>query len=550
MSPLLTILRAVHCRSTHHYFALDALRMVQTDAGLRLRGILLKHHEKYLMGSKDPDDRFRDFQNHVIHVQDGYFGGAPRVAIQWYDRMMGHLVAGRWEDSAYAMGVLTHYFTDPLMPLHTAQSPRESLVHRPMEWSVCKSYDRILKLWTEDELRLVFHLGDGEGWLGEAILKGARFANRNYKKLVDSYNVDLGVENPAAALDQESLRIFAELFGLAITGLARVFERAADQAENRLGAKLPSYSLTMPALLAALQVPEQMWLKRITNCTERAAIEAIVGEFRQTGQVKENIPAEVYIKQRVTEVREREAAWNQRRRELALARGAHAATILATVAEPVAIAGVIEPAKPSTLESIAAAPTTTPFALTEDVPATKTELTTSPDQAATGDAPPISIPFTAAVREPKPQQSQARLQRHEELSNAPSIGPKTAASFAQISILTVGDFLDAPAAALSRRLGKSWITANVIQSWQAQTRLMCDVPGLLSRDVQMLVGVGCNSAAALANATATSLVQSMQRYALSSEGKRALRSAEPAELALVEQWISNAQTFASNRAVA
>jgi hypothetical protein len=543
MSPLMTILRAVHCRSTHHFFALDALRLVQTDAGLRLRGILLKHHEKYLMGSKDPDDRFRDFQNHVIHVQDGYFGGAPRLAIQWYDRMMGHLAAGRWEDAAYATGVLTHYFTDPLMPLHTAQSPRESLVHRPMEWSVCKSYDRILKLWTEDELRLVFHLGDGEGWLGEAILKGARFANRNYKKLVDSYNVDLGVENPIAGLDHDALQVFAELFGLAITGLARIFERAADQAEAHLGTKLPSYSLTMPAVLAALQVPEQIWLKRITDCTERAAIKAIVGEFRQTGQVKENIPAEVYIKQRVIEVREREAAWNQRRRELALARGAQAAAITATTPEPVAVAIEMEAAKPSTLESIAAASTAPSVDAAANAP-----VTSSQDEVS-GDSPTISIPFTMAVRDHKPPIA-SRLQRHEELSKAPSIGPKTAASFAEINVLTVGDFLDAPAAAMSRRLGKSWITANVIQSWQAQTRLMCDVPGLLSRDVQMLVGVGCSTATALASANAALLVQSMRRYAITSEGKRALRGAEPAEQTLVEQWIVNASAFGVSKAAA
>ena len=522
MSPLMTILRAVHCRSTHHYFALDSLRMVQTDAGLRMRGILMKYHEKYLTGCKDPDDRFRDFQNHVIHVQDGYFGGAPRLTIQWYDRMLGHLVAGRWEDAAYAAGVMTHYFTDPLMPLHTAQSPREPLVHRPMEWSVCKSYDRILKLWTQDELRLVFHLGDGDGWLGEAVLKGARFANRNYKKLIDSYNVDLGVENPPAGLDQESLKIFAELFGLAITGLARVFERAADQAEGHLGTKLPSFGLTLPAVLAALQVPEQMWLKRITNRIEREAIQAIVGEFRQTGEVKENIPREVYIKRRVLEVREREAAWNQRRRDLALQRGANAAAILPSVPEPIVAATSVSPDVSPTLESIASA-----------------------EETAT-----VSIPFAAAIREAKPIHSASVLQRHDELSKAPSIGPKTAASFAEIRILTVGDFLDAPAAALSRRLGKSWITAHVIQSWQAQTRLMCDVPGLLSRDVQMLVGVGCNTSHALANADATVLAQAMLRFSITSEGKRALRGAEPADKSHVAQWIANALPFQSTKAVA
>ncbi len=498
MSPLLSILRAAHCRSTHHYFALDALRMVQTDAGLRLRGVLLKHHERYLTGAKDPDVRFRDFQNHVIHVQDGYFGGAPRLAIQWYDRLMGHLVAQRWEDAAYATGVLSHYFTDPLMPLHTAQCERETLVHRPMEWSVCKSYDRILKRWTEDNLRLVFQLGDGDGWLGEAILKGARFSNRSYKKLVESYNVDLGVENPVAGLDEDAIQIFAELFGLAITGLARIIERAAGEAENR-AVDIPNVGLSMPALLAMLQVPEQLWLKRIIDKEERKAIEALVGEYRQTGTIRNHIPSELYIKQRVLEVRKREAAWVAKRR---------AAIVTQAVSE-------------------------------------------------SSDEQPISIPFSAVER-PLPVAAvpasaslrQDCLKRSDELSLAPSIGPKTAAAFAEIKVFTIGEFIDLSAASMSRRLGKSWITSTVVEAWQSQTCLMCQVPGLLSRDVQMLVGVGCRTSAALAAAEAKALVTLMDRYSLTAEGRRALRGATVVEVSLVERWIAAAKQATATRQVA
>ncbi|CAN0424209.1 unnamed protein product, partial [Hapterophycus canaliculatus] len=113
---LLTILRAAHCRSTHHHFAIDALPLVGTDAGQRLVSQLLRHHSRYLTGAKDPDSRFRDFQNHVVHVDDGYWGGAPRVAHQWYDRLQKYLRQDRWSDAAHAAGVLSHYFTDPIQP--------------------------------------------------------------------------------------------------------------------------------------------------------------------------------------------------------------------------------------------------------------------------------------------------------------------------------------------------------------------------------------------------------------------------------------------------
>jgi hypothetical protein len=588
VSPLISILRAVHCRSTHHYFAVDALRLVQTDAGLRLRSILLKHHEKYLEGTKDPDNRFRDFQNHVIHVRDGYFGGAPRLAIRWYDRAMGHLLAGRWEDAAYAMGVLSHYFTDPLMPLHTAQSPREPLIHRPMEWSVCKSYDQILKIWTEDEFRLVFQLGDGEGWLAEAILKGARFANRSYDALIDSYNVDLGAENPPAGLDASSRQIFAELFGLAITGLARIVERAAEEAEAATGSALPSFSLSIPAVLAVLQVPGQLWLRRITNSEERKAIQAIVAEYRLTGAVKENIPTEVYIKKRVIEVRERENAWNKRRREQrksVVASGAQQAEFVvvqpdvaatseletssslplasdqALLHEPVAApeSGMASGtnATPATLETIDTSGVGQVVAMPSDAASSPSEVGERDD---VGLDRPISIPFPVGGRvssEPserreadEPNVRQKLLRRIDELSFAPSIGPKTAASFAEIRVTTIGEFLDAPAESLARRLGKRWITATVIEAWQDQTRLMCEVPGLLSRDVQMLVGVGCRTTAALATASATELTLQMRRYASTSDGKRALRGAEPEERSRVVQWIAAAVAAQSKRSAA
>ncbi|MEM9589655.1 MAG: DUF4332 domain-containing protein, partial [Planctomycetota bacterium] len=129
---LLAILKAAHCRSTHHHFAIDALRHIQTEPGRRLTGVLLRFHARYLAGAKDPDTRFRDFHNHVVHVNEGYWGGAPRVATQWHDRLRRYLRQNRFSDAAHAAGVLSHYFTDPIQPLHTAQSASEKVLHRPI----------------------------------------------------------------------------------------------------------------------------------------------------------------------------------------------------------------------------------------------------------------------------------------------------------------------------------------------------------------------------------------------------------------------------------
>jgi hypothetical protein len=369
-------------------------------------------------------------------------------------------------------------------------------------------------------------------------------------------------------------------------------ERTAEEAEVARGSALPSFSLSIPAVLAVLQVPGQLWLRRITDIEERKAIQAIVAEYRLTGAVKENIPSEVYIKKRVTEVRERENAWNQRRQERrksAVASGAQEAEFVvvqpeaATTTEleaastlPMASNQVMvqkpmvapesggvpgATASPTTLEALDTSGPGHVVAMSSDAAGSPSDMDVR-DHVVHQDRP-VSIPFPVAGRagsEPgetsvkreadETNVRQRLLRRSDELSLAPSIGPKTAASFAEIRVMTVGEFLDAPAESLARRLGKRWITATVIEAWQDQTRLMCEVPGLLSRDVQMLVGVGCRTTAALAAASATELTLQMRRYANTSDGKRALRGAEPAERTRVVQWITGAVVAQAKRSAA
>ncbi|MEM8734157.1 MAG: zinc dependent phospholipase C family protein, partial [Planctomycetota bacterium] len=172
MSTLFTILRAAHCRSTHHYFALDALDYVETEAGKRFADLLLKYHDDYLVGAKAPDSSFRDFKNHVLHVADDYWGGAIGACEDWLEETILLLNERKWKRAAYACGVLSHYFTDPLMPLHTGSCERESLVHRPMEWSICKSYNSIFEA-SKQRTDTRFEIPDRGKWMASALTNGA-----------------------------------------------------------------------------------------------------------------------------------------------------------------------------------------------------------------------------------------------------------------------------------------------------------------------------------------------------------------------------------------
>jgi hypothetical protein len=302
MEGLITVLRAAHARSTHHHFALDALRHVRTDAGNRLVRLLLKYHVNYLAGAKDPDTRFRDFQNHVVHVADSNWGGAPRAAERWYGRLQQFLRSQDWADAAHAAGVLSHYFTDPLQPLHTSQSEREAVVHRPLEWSICLCYQEILSRWTEDRFRIVFQLSSRGDWLAAAILRGAELAHRSYETLVSTYDLQAAKRHPRLGLSEPAKDNLAELFGVAITGWARVLERTAEEAADNV----PVVSLVPSLFMATLSIPRALLLRRLDNRLEQKQVGLLLDHYMATGVLAPYVPEEVALIRKVLAIRERE----------------------------------------------------------------------------------------------------------------------------------------------------------------------------------------------------------------------------------------------------
>ncbi|MCC9657153.1 DUF4332 domain-containing protein [Rhodopirellula halodulae] len=466
---LIQILRAAHCRSTHHHFALDATELVQTDSGKRLVSQLLRHHGRYLTGAKDPDTRFRDFQNHVIHVDDGYWGGAPRVAHQWYDRLQRYLHQSRYSDAAHAAGVLSHYFTDPIQPLHTAQTPLEKVLHRPIEWCITQNYANLLAEWKSNPTRIVFQLSDQSGWLGEAILQSARLAHGHYQTLLDHFDLAACEKNSRQGLTTVSRRIVSQLIGLSVTGWARILERAAEEAERRNQQTIPVAGLTLPMVLSGIRVPDRLWVRRITHKVEREKVENLIAEFRRTGDVTQNLASEVRVLQRVREIHEREKNYRQRKAELA---AAHKALVQAEE----------DRQQRETVEA-----NVLPFIQTHD---------------------------------------NIRLHLPDPLVDAPSIGKKTAARFAGIGIHTVGEFLQADVPTMARRLDTRWITEDTLQAWRCQALLMCQLPSMLAREVQLLVGAGYATTDALAKSNSDSLYQAVTQFAETYSGRRYLRGAE------------------------
>ncbi len=60
------------------------------------------------------------------------------------------------------------------------QTTKESVVHRPMEWSICCGYDEILSIALSDQTLPSYELPETDSWLKDAIHASALLSNRYY----------------------------------------------------------------------------------------------------------------------------------------------------------------------------------------------------------------------------------------------------------------------------------------------------------------------------------------------------------------------------------
>lgn len=287
MNLLELVIIAHRCRSTHHFIAFDALQLLKGDHASDWKNLLLKHHTSLLRGAKAPDSEFKDFQNHVLHVGDGEWGGARDAAMEWYGKAVEALREKKWSKAAYALGVLTHYYADPIQPFHTGQTEEEGAIHRAVEWSIAKSRDTIKALIDLRGYPQVF-AGKETGFVADMVLAGAKYSNPHYQTFIDHYDLDKGAVNPPEGLDQTLLDIIADLVAYATSGVAVLFERAFAEA----AVKPKKVDLDLPGYFAALDIPIRKITRRMADAKDRKTVEAMYEEFVETGKVIKTLPAD------------------------------------------------------------------------------------------------------------------------------------------------------------------------------------------------------------------------------------------------------------------
>ena len=489
MSLLFRVVFANECTSTHHKLALDALRHLEDEDAERWRDLFLYYFDAYLEGSKAPDKKFKDFRNHVLHVHQNYWGGAVGKAEEWFKTTVREFRKGAWREAIYSAGVLSHYFTDPYMPFHTAQSEEETQIHRAVEWSIAKSYDELQNILEEQGGYPEVEELEGDDWLGEMIRAGAEIGNMHYQTIIDHYDLEAGVKDPPSGLDQTIKDAIAEQLGLAAVSFARVLEQAFDEAD----VDPPKANVTIGGYLAGLTIPISWVTRKLADSKDRKVVQAMYKEFKTRGRVDKTMPAD-----------DREV------------RRLHAAEVLhVSVSEldqqPLGPIGEHHGEGTATRE-VARKPVAS-----------------------------ISRKTVQSTGESKPTRKQPKLRYYlkaaDDVVDAPSIGSKTAKRLQKIGITTVQQLLACDAEEVAKQLRVRYIDTDVVKDWQAQAGLVCHIPNLRGHDAQILVACDYADAEDVAEASADDLLAEASEFAASREGKRLLRSSPPPDREEIEDWI-------------
>jgi len=505
MHLLFDIVYAAHANGTHHKLALDALPHLKADHSKKWEKLFLKYSERYLEGSKDPDKVFKDFRNHVLHVGDNYWGGAPDKCREWYDELVRALMAEKWEDAVYAAGVLSHYYTDPIMPFHTAQSEAESAIHRAVEWTINKSYNDLKKRGTEDfKMLVVFGPEESVDFAADMVRQGAQVSHRYYSHLIAHYNFDRGVVAPKEGYNELGYVVLAELLDYSAKGFALIL----DEAIKTAGKTPPEVNLTAQTFLATLKIPIKWVTRKMSDADDRALVRAMYDELQATGKVVDHLPEDD-----------------------ALIRELHKKEVLGLVdeddEEDLNISE--EP------EALDVADEDDSLAIEEEEPGRDKRALDRHDGDGEGG--------TGMILDKRPAQGPTFfLSASDDVEDAPSIGVKTAKRLHLVGVKTVQDLFDCDPGEVASSMDVHYITPEKVKDWQDQARLQITIPRLRGHDAQFLVACGYRTNTQVIEANPQTVLVELQAFLITKDGQRLVRVGNEPDLEEIKGWIESAKS--------
>ncbi len=533
MNLLFKIIYAAHANGTHHKLALDALRHLQCERADEWRAVFLKNAEQYLIGSKLPDKEFKDFKNHVLHVRDDYWGGAPEKAESWYNLCVRALREQKFEEAVWSAGILSHYYTDPIHPFHTAQSEAESNIHRAVEWSISKSYADLRKRGLRQPITPI-DIGYRGPWLKDMVIAGAEHSNTDYETLIAHYNFDLGVVDPPAGLDDVAKDLVGRLLVYASFGFAAILDRAISEAD----VVPPKVSLTVDTVLAGLSIPIRWVTRKMADAEDARQVQRMYDELQQTGTVDQTLAEDDRA------IRNLHAAEILTGRQNALQEGRRKRREASPLPQgdlPRVAARTVDLVAGGRPKDAAQKPEPTSQIAIPSVPQIPKERKAEGEDAVSKSVFKTMVPARSQTQsQTEHRENKFYLTIDDDIEAAPSIGPKTAARLEEIGITTVRDLLEADASSVAELLDVRHVSEQTVLDWQDQAKLVMSVSRLRGTHAQLLVGAGYRHAVDVGAADPADLTSAILRFAQTRDGQRILRDGNSPQIEKVNEWVQAA----------
>lgn len=127
------------------------------------------------------------------------------------------------------------------------------------------------------------------------------------------------------------------------------------------------------------------------------------------------------------------------------------------------------------------------------------------------------------------------------IEDCPSLDATAAARLRALGIDRVGDLLGTDPHWLAEHLRLSGVTSSTVMRWQAEAKLLCNVPQLRPFDARVLAGAGVRHPRQLAEMHPSQLLDRVERFLATDRGRDILRSGNSYELSRITSWIAAAK---------
>ncbi len=456
----LSILKRFASRSTHHWLALKATENLDEPC----KTALLYYVKDLLKGAKDPDDTLHDWYNHIFHPPS--YGGALKRIKELYGELIEKLKKEDWKSATYLLGLISHYISDPMNPLHTGQTKEEAKIHKLYEFGTFKKntiYDAEIKV--ED---LSFDMSELDKVLTTNWLK----SHGEYFNVLENYDASKGYQfHWDKGINEKLDKINKELLGKSVSLILAIWKNALKEAN----VNCPKKSLKLKTLVAALKTPLFIIGRWLNNRYMKKVTKAMKKELKEKGEVYESLPPD--DKGLVEEFKKLEEQGKLKmRRE-----------------EGIKISKPIEPVKAIKY---------------------KEEKKEEPEK------PKIE----EKTGEPKQAGGKTRKLRYlkldDPIEDAPEIGTKTGEKLRSIGIKKISDLLEKPTKEIIDAYPGRKPGEETVERWKTMTKMMTEIPNLRVKDVTYLYYAGIKNREDLEKITMNALKEKIERFLGTKKGEQ------------------------------